>query len=459
MLIAATVTLIVALAALLAKIGADAQWLAALGHVIAVHHVIPAGVPFAAAPTGHWPNALVLAELVFNGLERTLGDRGLMLAQLLAVGAAMTVLSRDARAGGAGPRATSAALLLAALGALPSLAIARVQMFSLVLFPVLVVLLRAQARQPSRRIWLVVPLLALWSNLHGAALLGLAVVLAYVLLVRLRQEPRTALGVGLAAPLALCLTPALGGTVSYYHGLLTNVAAERGQGMWGPLSLHAPLDIVLVAAGLALAVRVWRARPQFWEWAVLAALSLATIEASRNGVWLLFFLVPPAARAARTAGATTTASRTITPARTWEGLVPFATLASIALITFTIVRGPTAQGATKGLVTQAIDLAHGSPVLAAGGVDEQVALQGGRIWVGNPIDAFSKPDQAAYLDFLQGSAGGRQALAAEVRVVLVTRGSQSQALMNATHEFALVDSDRGAAVYERLPTAVLAAKP
>ena len=43
----------------------------------------------------------MLAELVFNGLEGALGDRGLMLAQLLAVGIAMAVLARDAR--GAGP--------------------------------------------------------------------------------------------------------------------------------------------------------------------------------------------------------------------------------------------------------------------------------------------------------------------------------------------------------------------
>ena len=84
--IAATVAVIVAIAALLARVGADAQWLAALGHVIVQRHSIPTGIPFAAAPTSHWPNAIVLAELAFDALERTLGDRGLMLAQLLAVG-------------------------------------------------------------------------------------------------------------------------------------------------------------------------------------------------------------------------------------------------------------------------------------------------------------------------------------------------------------------------------------
>jgi hypothetical protein len=442
----ATVALIVALSALLAKIGADAQWLAALGHVVATRHSIPAGVPFAAAPTAHWPNVLVLAELVFNGLEQTVGDRGLMLAQLAALGGAMMVLSRDARAGGAVPAGVSVALLVAAIGALPSLAIARVQMFSLVLFPVVVMLLRAEARHPSRRIWLVVPLLALWSNLHGAALLGLAVVLAYLLFVRFREQPVTAVGVGLASLLALCLTPALAGTVGYYRGLLTNVAAQRGEGMWGPLSLHAPLDLILIAAVLTLAVRVWRARPDRWEWVVVAALGLATFQASRNGVWLLFFLISPAARAMK-------------PTRGWLGLVPVVAVASFALIVVATVRGPTAQGAGKALVTEAIDLAHGSPVLAADGIDEQVALGGGRIWVGNPIDAFSRRDQAIYLDFLQGGAQGRLALGARVRVVLVSRGGRAQALMNTIPAFALVRKDQWGAIYERTPSALLADKP
>src|ERR1700734_1432495 len=109
--LAATVAMIVAVAALLARVGADAQWLATLGHVIVQRRSIPTGIPFAAAPTSHWQNPLVLAELVFNELELLLGDRGLMLAQLLAVGVAFAVLGRDARAGGAEPPGISSALL------------------------------------------------------------------------------------------------------------------------------------------------------------------------------------------------------------------------------------------------------------------------------------------------------------------------------------------------------------
>jgi len=102
-LVPAAVAIVVGLAALLATVGSDAQWLAALGHSIVAHDAIPKGVPFAVAPTGHWPNVLVLAELIFEGLEAALGDRGLMLAQLLAAAFALWMLARDAGDGGAEP--------------------------------------------------------------------------------------------------------------------------------------------------------------------------------------------------------------------------------------------------------------------------------------------------------------------------------------------------------------------
>jgi hypothetical protein len=435
--VAAAVAVVVALAALLARVGADAQWLAALGHSIVAHGTIPKGVPFAAAPTSHWPNVLVLAELIFDGIETALGDRGLMLAQLLAVVVAMWVLARDGTDGGAEPAGIGVALLLAGVGALPSLAIARVQLFSIALFPALLALLRAESRRPSRRIWLVVPLIAVWSNLHGAVLLGEAVVLAYVLLSRFRRERGLSLAVAGTSVAALFLTPALWRAAAYYHGVVTNVAAQRGEGMWGGLSLSAPLDLVLIVAALLLSFRLLRARPALWEWCVIAALAVLTVQAARNGVWLLFFLVAPAAR-------------TIHPKRTWVGLMPIVVAASVAVIGFVVVRGPAAAGASRAVLAQAISMAGGSPVLADGSIDEQVALAGGRIWVGNPIDAFSRPDQAAYLDWIAGAPGGREALRPDVRIVLATRGTGAQRLMRATPAYQLVGGDIGTAIYQRI---------
>lgn len=188
-----------------------------------------------------------------------------MLAQLLAVAGALAVLAFDARRGGATRGGTGVALVLAGIGALPSLAIARGQLFSLVLFPVVIMLLRAESRRPSRRIWWVVPLLALWSNLHGAVLLGLLVLLVYLVLERGRREPLLAIAVAAAGGLALLATPAGLGTIGYFRGVLSNVAAQRGLGMWGPLSLTSPLDLVLALCAGLLIHRAWRSRPGRWR--------------------------------------------------------------------------------------------------------------------------------------------------------------------------------------------------
>jgi hypothetical protein len=253
--------------------------------------------------------------------------------------------------------------------------------------------------------------------------------------VRVREQPLTAIGVGVASLVALCLTPAGLRTVTYYHGVLTNVAAERGEGLWAPLSLSAPADILLVLAAIVLAVKVRRARPHLWEVAVIAALSALTIQASRSGVWLMFFLVAPAARA-------------IQPKRTWERLVPVAAVISMVGLVFEIGRGPLPSGASSALVARAVGMARGTPVLAADRLAEQVALAGGRIWVGNPIDAFSHRDQATYLDWLQGDRHGDRVLT-YVQVVLVGRGSRAEALMDKTPGFTAVETDRRSALYAR----------
>jgi hypothetical protein len=312
-----------------------------------------------------------------------------------------------------------------------------VQLFSLILFVSLLALLRAETRRPSRRVWFVLPLIALWSNLHGAVLIGVGVTLAYLFLDRFRQQRWTAIGVAAGALVALCMTPAGLGTIDYYRGLLTNAAAARGAGLWGPLSLSAPLDIVLVLVALALGVQLWRAKPALWELGVAAALAIATVKASRSGVWLVFFLAVPAARSFRTV-------------RLWDWVMPpVATLALIGLVAG-IARGPVTNGAGAALLTRAVSLADGTPIMADDLIDEQVALAGGRIWVGNPIDAFSKRDQMTYLDWLAGQRSGLRALGHNVHVVLTGRATDAERLMAADPQFANVGSDKRAELFIRV---------
>jgi hypothetical protein len=434
--VAAAGLVIVALCAHFATIGADAGWLAALGRVIVAHHRIPDGVPFAAAPSAHFPNVLALAEVIFYGLEKGLGDRGLMLAQLLAVSIAMAVLARDALAAGARDGGVAAALGIAAVAALPSLAIVRVQLFSLALFPVVVAILRSETRRPSQRVWLLVPVFALWANVHAAVLIGFGITCCYLALSRFWIQPRVAVLIAGLSALALCLTPALAGTVGYFHLGLTNVSVQRGFGMWAPLSLSQPFDDVLLLAAVVLALGLRRAKLELWEVAALVALAAATIDGSRDGIWLLFFLVAPGAQAMRFR-------------RGWKHLVAPALILALAALVISIARGPSRAGASEAGIARALQLANGTPVLAPDIVAEQVALAGGRVWLSNPLEAFSQHAQAAYIDWLEGLPSGREAVTSAIRVVLVEPGSDAQRLMVGDPSFVAAFAGPTAAVYVR----------
>lgn len=431
-----TIGLIVGVLALVASVGADAGWLAALGHAITTHGGIPDSVPFAAAPTAGWHNPLVLSELLFWFTVDIFGRHGLVALQLVAVAAGLGILAADARAAGARREPVAGVLLLTAVGALPSLALARVQLFSLVLFPALVALTRAEARRPSSRIWLALPLLALWSNLHGAVLSGLPVLYAYLAFHRARTDRRTAALVAVAAPVALCLTPAGIGTLSYFHGLLTNDAVSRGEGQWAPFG-HSLFDWIALVVAITLAGRLRRVRPERWELIVLLVFAALTVKAGRDSVWLLFLLVAPSARAGK-------------PGRPWTGLLPIGGAAAVVLL----ILGATGWSARgRGVVDaarRAVTLAHGSPVLADGVTAEQVALDGGRIWVGNPIDAFSHRQQDGYLDWLDGRRASATPLAQpEVHVVVAGNGSNAARLTAADPAFVTAGSVAGETFYRR----------
>ena len=399
-----------ATAAVTATIGPDARWLGALGRVVVERGRIPGGVPFAAAPSGDWPNVPVLAELAFRGLTSALGDRGLLLAQLVAVGVALAVTRREMRRLGATDAGAALALALLVPGALLAFAGIRAQLFSLALFPVVVALLRREAAAPSRRVWLLPPLLALWSNLHGVALLGLAAAGVYLALERARRRPLESLAVAALSAAALCATPALAGTPRYYHEVLTSVAARRGYGLWAPLSLHAGFDLLLVGVGAVLLAAFLRSRPRPWELAVAALVAWSTIHTARNGVWLLLFLAAPAATRLR--------MRATPHPAVAHGLA----LLCLFVGALGIARGPQSAGAETAAVARAIQVAHGQPILAEPATAERIAAAGGRVWISNPLDAFTPAAQRAYLDWLDGKSSGDRLLAS-ARIVVVTPAS------------------------------------
>jgi hypothetical protein len=425
-----------ALTAVAGTIGADARWLPALGRIILDRGKIPDGVPYASAPSAGWHNVPALAELIMRGLTSAAGDHGLLAAQVVAVAGGLAILAWDLRRAGADDLGGALVLLVVVVGALPVLLIVRSQLFSLLLFPVLITLIRAEARSPSLRVWLLPPLFALWSNLHGAVLVGLAVATAYLIFERGRRQPLLAGSVLVASALSVCFTPALENTPGYYAGLLQNEAARRGEALWSPLSLTSGFDLLFLAAAIALLVLAIRARPPLWEAIALAGLAVLTVKTARSGVWLLFLAATPAAR-----------SLHLEPGRE-RRLAGIAVPVAVALAVFGVVRGPLSSGAGTPLLDEALRQAAGTPILAESIPAEQVALAGGRVWISNPLDAFRHRDQGVYLDWLAGRPAGDAALQ-HARVVLVLRHGKPAGRLRNSQAFRQLAHDAHAILYIR----------
>jgi hypothetical protein len=430
---------VTAFAALLSVPSADGPWLAELGRAIAERGGIPDGVPYASAATQGWPNVPVLGELVFAALA-TVGARGVQIAQIAAVAATMALLTRDARRAGARERALAVSLLLLLPACFGPLVAIRAQLFSLPLFAAVVMLLRAETRAPSRRIWLLPPLLGLWGNLHGAVLTGAAVAGAYLVIERGRRRPRETAAVLLASALALCANPALWNTPEYVLGVLRNEAARQAIGLWAPLQLDSWLDLAFVPAALALLVGAARARPRAWEIVALLGLAALTLHAARGGVWLALDAAPLAAAGFSGRGREECIARLARPVA----------LALVAAVGIGIAHGPLPSGATQPLLDRTLALAHGSPVLAEDLLAEQVADAGGRVWVSNPIDAFRTADQRVYVEWLRGRPAGDAALAHAPRAVLVRRGGAADRRLRRNGGFRVVGRDARAILYTRV---------
>jgi hypothetical protein len=140
--------------------------------------------------------------------------------------------------------------------------------------------------------------------------------------------------------------------------------------------------------------------------------------------------------------------------REWNGLLPVGAVVALALLVFDATRQLPSMGAGRDPLQRAIVLAHGTPILTEAIEAEQVALAGGKVWAGNPLDAFSRGVQGEYLDWLAGAGSGRGALSSpQIRVVLVSRGSAADTLTATDAAFKPVFEDSGNVIYTRVASA------
>ncbi len=249
-----------------------------------------------------WTYQAWLGELALYGLYRLGGAEGVLLAHGLIITTAYAMLAEYARRHyGVRP-----AVLATLLGAAVSMANwnVRPQTFSFPLFALMLLCLEAYRRGKRRWVWATVPLVALWANVHGAVIFGLALMAAYVA-AAFWSAPRARAawhaGLALAAAVAtLALTPAgLPGMVRYFLGFFASRVTLQANVEFLPLTLRDPDGAVFVATVLLLVVLVVREHttPALPHTLALLGLGLGTLWSHRVISWYGMALVPPLAEA------------------------------------------------------------------------------------------------------------------------------------------------------------------
>ena len=175
------------------------SWLAILGGREIVQHGLPHHDSLAIWTHGHrWVDQQWLGQLFFYGLFALGGVKLALVGHVTAASTAFVLALVAARWRGGSTRAVCWL-------ALPSIFLliwgswnARAQSLALVLFLTLLWLLVADARKPSRRVFLFVPLLVVWANVHGTAITGALLVVLLLPKQGIRMKPQTFL-LGLSA--------------------------------------------------------------------------------------------------------------------------------------------------------------------------------------------------------------------------------------------------------------------
>jgi hypothetical protein len=274
-------------------VGSD-SWLT----LLAGRTIVDGGLPHhdtlvAMAHGADWVDQQWLAQLAFYALWAAGGIKLPALASVgLLVGsfASLVVLAR--RFGGSANAATVVAVPCF-LAAVPAGGM-RAQVLALGLYAILLWLLYGELRAPGRGVYLTLPLLVLWANIHGSAILGAGLVALLGATLWRRAPAKAATLVVLPWPLLLA-SPYAPSLPDYYRRLLANPAFTRLVEEWQPSTIRSQtVFFVLALGGLVLVARYGGRLTSFDRLAFVATL-VGGLLAQRNVVWfaLLALVVLP----------------------------------------------------------------------------------------------------------------------------------------------------------------------
>lgn len=296
------------------KIGPDA-FLALVGGRLVEDHGVPhhALTVYSAGRT--WVDQQWLAHFIMYRLDRLgglalVGVANVCMVMVATVGGVLAAR----RLGAPAPRILNVMAL--ALACVLIRGTVRPQIYGYVPFVATVYLLARHGATGSNRTLWCLPVLVVWANLHGSAILGAGLivlrglVLAWERRLQLARSPSAWLLPGLLAlapgPLLL-ITPYGTSMVGYYGSTLFNSGLRRFVTEWMPVTVDPVLGVCCLLLSALVGWSLWnsRAQPVWWERLVLLVLFAGAVLAVRNLVWFgLASLVlvprllgPPTARA------------------------------------------------------------------------------------------------------------------------------------------------------------------
>lgn len=152
----------------------DTGWHIRTGQYILNHGSIPKADLFSySKPGAPWFAWEWLSDVVFALLFGAAGLKGIVLFASLAIAAVATILLRYTVWLGTNSLIALLTTLLAVGGSSIHF-LARPHLFTLLLLPICLWLLQKDRVRPSRWVWLLVPMVGLWTNLHGGFMVFLA---------------------------------------------------------------------------------------------------------------------------------------------------------------------------------------------------------------------------------------------------------------------------------------------
>lgn len=273
--------------------------------------------PYSYSAAGHlWLNHEWLSELIDALVFNALGAFGLKLVKLGATAITIVFVTLAEGESGASEAAQLVVLVLSAVAIAPSMQF-RPQIFTFALFAILLYILARDSYCRGGGLWLAIPMLALWANLHGGFIMGLAALGTYACASAAcdwmqSKRIRRAAGLGaitVGAAAATLLTPYGIGTwiavahalqnpytrsvVADWQPLFRSLAAASRQSL--TLAMYDVLPLSLMAA-LAIAVAISRDIDDLPMLAISAVMTVAAILAIRNEPIAIIAIASPLAR-------------------------------------------------------------------------------------------------------------------------------------------------------------------